>query len=90
MTRHKPASASDTAAEPALEKVGQRVTELISAMKALDDLGIQKCDVPIPKVIVVGDQSAGKSSLIQAMTGISVPRAASTCTRVRDSLTLRL
>ncbi|KXN83765.1 Interferon-induced GTP-binding protein Mx1 [Leucoagaricus sp. SymC.cos] len=35
----------------------------------------------LPKIAVIGSQSAGKSSLIEAVTGINVPRDSGTCTR---------
>ncbi|KAF5352891.1 hypothetical protein D9757_012099 [Collybiopsis confluens] len=35
----------------------------------------------LPKIAVVGAQSAGKSSLIEAVSGISVPRDSGICTR---------
>jgi len=38
-------------------------------------------DVDLPVIAVIGSQSAGKSSLIEAISGITLPRAAGTCTR---------
>ncbi|PIL25641.1 transporter [Ganoderma sinense ZZ0214-1] len=38
-------------------------------------------DLDLPRIVVIGNQSAGKSSLVEALTGISVPRDAGTCTR---------
>lgn len=38
-------------------------------------------DLDIPTIAVVGAQSAGKSSLIDAIFGITFPRASGTCTR---------
>lgn len=35
----------------------------------------------LPMIAVVGSQSAGKSSLIESISGITLPRAAGTCTR---------
>jgi len=35
----------------------------------------------IPSIAVIGWQSAGKSSLIEAISGITLPRASGTCTR---------
>ncbi|KAI0042654.1 hypothetical protein FA95DRAFT_1525197 [Auriscalpium vulgare] len=37
--------------------------------------------IDLPIVAVVGSTSAGKSSLIQAMSGVTLPRDADTCTR---------
>ena len=38
-------------------------------------------DMDLPMIAVIGSQSAGKSSLIEAISGITLPRAAGTCTR---------
>ena len=38
-------------------------------------------DIDLPQIAVIGSQSAGKSSLIEAISGTTLPRAAGTCTR---------
>jgi GTPase SAR1 family protein len=38
-------------------------------------------DVPIPKIAMIGDQRSGKSSLVEALSDIKVPRNSGTCTR---------
>ena len=38
-------------------------------------------DLDVPAIAVIGWQSAGKSSLIEAISGITLPRASGTCTR---------
>ena len=37
--------------------------------------------IPLPKIVVIGKQSAGKSSLIQAISKIKIPRDVRACTR---------
>ncbi|TFY76660.1 hypothetical protein EWM64_g7352 [Hericium alpestre] len=37
--------------------------------------------VDIPSVVAIGNQSAGKSSVVEAISGIKVPRDSGTCTR---------
>jgi GTPase SAR1 family protein len=54
--------------------------QLLNALKALIHHGVD-ADIPVPKIIMVGDQSAGKSTLVEALTNIHVPRGESTCTR---------
>ena len=49
-------------------------------VRALRDCGIEKV-FRLPKIVVIGNQSAGKSSLLEAISGIKVPRASGTCTR---------
>ena len=38
-------------------------------------------DIDLPVIAVTGSQSAGKSSLIESISGITLPRASGTCTR---------
>ncbi|KAF2192948.1 P-loop containing nucleoside triphosphate hydrolase protein, partial [Zopfia rhizophila CBS 207.26] len=64
-----------------IDPLGVGVRELVSAMNELEKLGLSKLDIPLAKCIVCGDQSAGKSSVIEAISGINVPRAGGTCTR---------
>ncbi|KIO22290.1 hypothetical protein M407DRAFT_216692, partial [Tulasnella calospora MUT 4182] len=42
--------------------------------------GVQN-ELDLPKIVVVGSQSVGKSSLIESMSGITLPRNSGTCTR---------
>lgn len=45
--------------------------------------------VPLPQLVVVGDQSSGKSSVLESLTGFSFPRAAGLCTRYATQITCR-
>ncbi|KAL9600156.1 MAG: hypothetical protein Q9179_003315 [Wetmoreana sp. 5 TL-2023] len=51
--------------------------------EAIDEL--RSCganhDIPLPELVIVGDQSAGKSSLLQSLTEIPFPVADRLCTR---------
>ncbi|KAL0952897.1 hypothetical protein HGRIS_007115 [Hohenbuehelia grisea] len=54
--------------------------ELLTILNQLRAVGAQN-DLDLPRITVIGNQSAGKSSLIEAISGIHVPREAGTCTR---------
>lgn len=43
----------------------------------------------LPQIVVVGDQSAGKSSVLEAITGIPFPRDAEACTKFATEIRLR-
>lgn len=38
-------------------------------------------DIDLPQSVIIGNQSSGKSSVVEAICGIPLPRAAGTCTR---------
>ena len=46
-------------------------------------------DVKLPQIVVVGDQSAGKSSVLEALTGTPFPRDAGACTRFATEIRMR-
>lgn len=50
-----------------LEVLGHEMKGLIKGAKNLRQLGIEELGLPLPKLIVVGDQSTGKSSLIEGI-----------------------
>ncbi|KAI9652011.1 MAG: hypothetical protein M1831_007252 [Alyxoria varia] len=64
-----------------IDILGQKVKELISVTNRLEQVGIEGSKISIPKIVVIGDQSAGKSSIIEAISEIQVPRSGGTCTR---------
>src|ERR1700733_12416270 len=37
--------------------------------------------IPLPQIVVVGDQSSGKSSVLEGLTGLPFPRDSGLCTR---------
>ncbi|KAM5476907.1 hypothetical protein MauCBS54593_000178 [Microsporum audouinii] len=45
--------------------------------------------ISLPQLVVCGDQSAGKSSVLEGITGIPFPRKAGLCTRFATEIVLR-
>lgn len=72
----------------AIENLGRGVKELVQAINKIEQLGITKVAGDTPKIVVIGDQSTGKSSVINAISGIQVPRSSGTCTRCPMQITL--
>jgi GTP-binding protein EngB required for normal cell division len=62
------------AMKPALhvgyEESIQPCIDLIDKLRAL---GVEQ-DIHLPTIAVVGDQSAGKSSVLEALSGVQLPR----------------
>ncbi|KAL1714452.1 P-loop containing nucleoside triphosphate hydrolase protein [Schizophyllum commune] len=54
--------------------------QMLDHVNRLHSTGVQ-IDIDLPQIAVVGTQSVGKTSLIESITGISLPRESGTCTR---------
>ncbi|MCJ1397446.1 hypothetical protein MMC11_000639 [Xylographa trunciseda] len=67
--------------ETGLDVIARDSKRLVKFLRDLRRFGIEDLVPPLPKICVVGDQSVGKSSLIEGMSGIKVPRDHDTCTR---------
>ncbi|KAM7220430.1 P-loop containing nucleoside triphosphate hydrolase protein [Rhypophila decipiens] len=64
----------------ALKEFGQELKEGIDALAEIQSRGISHV-ANLPELVLVGDQSSGKSSLMSAIAGLSLPRSSGTCTR---------
>ncbi|KAF8839203.1 hypothetical protein BDN67DRAFT_906031 [Paxillus ammoniavirescens] len=58
----------------------RRGKELMRLINDLRSMGAETM-IDLPSIVVIGGQSAGKSSLVEAVSGINVPRDSGTCTR---------
>ncbi|KAI0032843.1 P-loop containing nucleoside triphosphate hydrolase protein [Vararia minispora EC-137] len=58
----------------------QKRRQMLGLIDRLRGTGAQ-LDLDLPVIAVLGSQSAGKSSLIESISGIKLPRASGTCTR---------
>ncbi|KAF9482870.1 hypothetical protein BDN70DRAFT_874459 [Pholiota conissans] len=58
----------------------RKCRDLMALNKDLKELGAETI-FDLPRIVVIGGQSSGKSSLVEALSGINVPRDSGTCTR---------
>lgn len=73
---------SDATSGDVFNLVAAQSQKYMRIINRLSELGIERSHIALPKAIVIGDQSAGKSSLIEGLSSIKVPRSTGTCTRV--------
>lgn len=64
-----------------LQIVGEQVNLLVDAIEELRKLGLKEIDTELPELVLIGDQSAGKSSLMGAIAEINLPKNMGMCTR---------
>lgn len=63
----------------------------LELLDAIDHLRLQGIDhyISLPQIIVCGDQSSGKSSVLEAISGVPFPVKSNLCTRFPTELVLR-
>ncbi|KAF2750588.1 hypothetical protein M011DRAFT_395462 [Sporormia fimetaria CBS 119925] len=65
----------------------------IALLDAIDQLreqpGVRHYDINVPQLIVCGDQSSGKSSVLEGITGLRFPTKEGTCTTFATEVQLR-
>jgi len=66
-------------------------TDQLELLDSIDHLRLQGINnyVSLPQIIVCGDQSSGKSSVLEAISGVSFPVKSNLCTRFPTELVLR-
>uniref|UniRef100_UPI00398F148F interferon-induced GTP-binding protein Mx3-like n=1 Tax=Pristiophorus japonicus TaxID=55135 RepID=UPI00398F148F len=65
-----------------------KVRPTIDLIDSLRAFGVDK-DLPLPAIAVIGDQSSGKSSVLEALSGVSLPRGSGIVTRCPLELKLK-
>ncbi|ROT40756.1 hypothetical protein SODALDRAFT_291136 [Sodiomyces alkalinus F11] len=60
----------------------------VGVIDTLRELGMAD-KVSLPQLVAVGDQSSGKSSVLESITGFAFPRAPGLCTRYATQITCR-
>lgn len=62
------------------EDYNKKIRPLLDAYDRISEI-LRNEPIPMPKIVVVGDQSSGKSSVLESITGIDTPRGQNTVTR---------
>ncbi|KAL6481492.1 hypothetical protein MHYP_G00095720 [Metynnis hypsauchen] len=86
-------SSSSESSKQAMEGVfhshlEERVRPYIDLIDSLRLIGIEE-DLALPTIAVIGDQSSGKSSVLEALSGVALPRGSGIVTRCPLELKLR-
>lgn len=68
---------------------GDEGVALLDAVDQLRDLGSITHELSLPQIVVVGDQSCGKSSVLEAISGLSFPTNEGLCTQFATEVILR-
>ncbi|NXK45335.1 MX protein, partial [Chauna torquata] len=66
----------------------EKIRPCIDLIDSLRALGIEK-DLALPAIAVIGDQSSGKSSILEALSGVALPRGNGIVTRCPLELKLK-
>jgi len=69
-----------------LALVGRDTKRLIDTIDKLRKIGLKSIDAKLPELVLVGDQSAGKSSLMGAIAEINLPRGSGMCTKCPSNI----
>uniref|UniRef100_A0A4W3IKS4 Interferon-induced GTP-binding protein Mx-like n=1 Tax=Callorhinchus milii TaxID=7868 RepID=A0A4W3IKS4_CALMI len=83
--RGKSVQATDAVLYSLYEEKIRPCIDLIDSLRAL---GVDK-DLSLPAIAVIGDQSSGKSSVLEALSGVSLPRGTGIVTRCPLELKLK-
>jgi len=67
---------------PIVSSYNDRIRPLLDTVDRLRNLNVMREGIQLPTIVVVGDQSSGKSSVLESLAGINLPRGQGICTRV--------
>ncbi|XP_065147189.1 interferon-induced GTP-binding protein Mx3-like [Paramisgurnus dabryanus] len=73
-----------------LKHLEENICPFIDLIDKLRLVGIQKdLNISLPTIVVIGDQSSGKSSVLEGLSGVALPRGSGIVTRCPLELKLR-
>ncbi|XP_056596280.1 interferon-induced GTP-binding protein Mx3-like [Triplophysa dalaica] len=70
--------------------LNENIRPYIEIIDLLRSIGVEKdFNIALPTIVVIGDQSTGKSSVLEALSGVALPRGTGIVTRCPLELRLR-
>ena len=84
----QPASGKSKSSWTLADAYDESVRPYIDLVDSLRSSGVDQ-DVSLPSVVVIGDQSTGKSSVLEAISGVQLPRGTGIVTRCALELRLK-
>ncbi|PKU66655.1 dynamin-related protein 4C-like [Dendrobium catenatum] len=82
MAPNSPKESSKQIINALTSSYNDQIRPLLDAVDRLRHLKVMQEGIELPTIVVVGDQSSGKSSVLESLAGISLPRGQGICTRV--------
>ncbi|TYH89803.1 hypothetical protein ES332_A13G007600v1 [Gossypium tomentosum] len=67
---------------PIISSYNDKIRPLLDVIDRLRLLNVMKEGIQLPTIVMVGDQSSGKSSVLESLAGVNLPRSQGICTRV--------
>ncbi|RDA88301.1 hypothetical protein CP532_6571 [Ophiocordyceps camponoti-leonardi (nom. inval.)] len=75
-----PSKTEESFLQSSFRDIGKHLKNCNDTLGELQQLGVSH-EVQLPELVLVGDQSAGKSSLMSGLAHLNLPRSEGTCTR---------
>lgn len=70
------------------DSIHEQAKPWLELLDELQDLGIPHAELPVPQIAVFGDQSSGKSSLLESISGIPFPKGTGLVTKCPTRITM--